>query len=619
MLPNADVTIEIDRKKYGLMLAVQSGQKMWNTSYAKSLANQYYVGEADKASLPPEQEFTMAQDEWHGGIGQKVFSDVTQVYKTDGVDTRIRGVLTLSPLINDAGINFQVVKYLDYEGNLYAICSNFKVYQISGGVPSLVYSGSGTVTDAIVFGGYVLVAVGSSTKYWYSNDTTDLSDWTQATPDESVADYFGKVGTLLWKVNLPNDARYSADPTNAVNPWSTAEYIGDSSSEVTDICDYNGEIHFGKENGLYKIDFNGDLIDLLAPFKFISSSNNFSPLVAWSDLLVFPILNSLYVYNGDYLVNISPSTYMPTVVDYTGFMRAIVADTDWLYVVVDPAGDNNNAVLMACRLETIYGDTDYRWHALEEISGVDAATSAFISTTDSDNAQLWISGYHGASTYYSKYITLPKYSSAPWEDSNYKFCSSGTMETSYFTANFENMDKALFSFMLFADNLSRLHRTVKIEYMFEEDSEWTTLATFFFSAYPYKDTQLPEGTAGKKVKFRLTLSTDDSTETPRVNGYLCTARLSPRPLKRYDFYFKCTDNVPGKDGQPIKFTAGDYLKLFDNLMSRSYPFKIYEYLTGKAAFVTLEAPTPEYMVLKEENNNRAESVMHITALQARIE
>jgi hypothetical protein len=180
------------------------------------------------------------------------------------------------------------------------------------------------------------------------------------------------------------------------------------------------------------------------------------------------------------------------------------------------------------------------------------------------------------------------------------------------------MDKALFSFMLFAENLSRTHRSVKVEYQFEEDSDWTTIGTFFFSAFPYESKQLPEGTAGKKIKFRLTLTTDDADETPRVNGFLCTARLSPRPLKRYDFYFKCTDNVPGKDGQPLSTTAADLIKLFDGLVSQSYPFLMYEYLTGIPVYVTLEPPAPEFMVMSEENDNKNESVMHITALQARI-
>jgi hypothetical protein len=299
----------------------------------------------------------MAQTEWHGGIGQKTFNDTTKVYKTNGIDTRIRGILTLSPKINDAGINSQVVKYIDFGGKLYAVCSDFKIYQITAGVPTLVYEGAGTVTDAIVFDVYLFVAVGGSTKYWYTDDTDDADDWTQATPAESKADLFGKQGIDMWKVILPNDIRQATDPSNAVNPWSTADYAGDASTNVTSVCSFGGEIYFGKEDGLYKIDFEGNLYDLLAPFKLLPSATNFKPLVAWGDKLVFPVLNSLYTYDGTTLQNISPSIYMPTVVDYTGPVGAMACDTDWLYAVVNPAGDND-AVLMACREEVIYGDLD---------------------------------------------------------------------------------------------------------------------------------------------------------------------------------------------------------------------------------------------------------------------
>ena len=739
-LPQFDITFEYDNKKLGLMLGMSNGMKMWRTQYARSLAPQYFIGEANLASLPPEQELALSQIEWHGGFGQRDFTDPRKYLKSNGGDCSVRGIILPAPLVVDAAVagggalDGTPVGMVEFKAGFY-IAAGEKIYKwnTTTNVLDVVWAGvSKTITDIDVHGDYIFVALGGTNKYYFTGlvhkeedgtnavssddatdqttlntllneikadynahrvsttfhdaadstnvvDAADASDldtsktlanqikakfnshrgqsgvhpnydlrhevtsadatnlatgitlaneekadynahlllFEEATPDESKADYFGKNQDLLWKVIKPNEAKSASNPSSDVNPWGTSNNIGDASRDITEVVAYGGEIHFGKEDGLWKIDSDGDITDLLPDFKFVPQSTNFVNMVPWRGFMYLPVGdNTLYEFDGVTPFSVGPSVYSPRDFMFAGRITALAADTEWLYILSKPTGANTKAILLKTRIETIEGDTDYRVHPLEEVD-FSEVKCAFISTLQGDNRRLWFGGTKDSSPKVT-YIVLPKFYSCPWEDSAYQVCQSGSIDTSFFSANFPNTIKALFSFNLFSENLSKGHRTIKIEYQFEGDDDWTVLGTYTES--PTQTKLFRSGVYGKKMQFRPTLETDDVSQIPRITGMLVTARLESSALKVYDFTVRCADQVTLRDGKAKdKKTMAQILKEIDYLKKRGYPFRTYDFLTGEAIDVDFVSPTPELAVIQDEPTGKAEAGIHFTALKARTE
>ena len=90
-----DISLQQDSSavEYGFMLAKKNGAKQWHVGDAPALSPQFFTASASYASLPPEQEMVIAQDEWHANYGlQDTFSGDEKRYRTSyGVDARQKG------------------------------------------------------------------------------------------------------------------------------------------------------------------------------------------------------------------------------------------------------------------------------------------------------------------------------------------------------------------------------------------------------------------------------------------------------------------------------------------------------------------------------------------------
>ena len=99
---NYDCTLEYGSTTIPLMLVTEPTTKLkkFLSYYASPLGQSLQIGEASSANFPPEQELTIEQKEFHGGMGWiSAFKNINnKVYAySDGVDARVRGKLKLSP------------------------------------------------------------------------------------------------------------------------------------------------------------------------------------------------------------------------------------------------------------------------------------------------------------------------------------------------------------------------------------------------------------------------------------------------------------------------------------------------------------------------------------------
>lgn len=618
--PHADVQIEFDSIVLPLMLASQNGHKMWSTRYAPALAAQMFTEAARYAHVPPEQEAIVAQDEWHAGFGEMDYKADKRYAAAAGVDARYKGQLVLGPEVTKVGSAFPYtfpfvfafagtgVKAAKLGTDIYLAASQY-LYKLVSGAWELVQTFAVSITDLHVFGdssgnSYLFIALGGSVKYYW---TADGATFTQATPAESVADYFGTELSALWKAKKPNELKSTKDPTNTVNPWSTATYVGDSYFNVTDLEQYNERLQVGKEDGLYNLDSAGNIYNIL-PIPAYPNSNNFSGMKVFpgDGLLYMPMgENGLEVYDGpnSMFIAISPSIYGARLSDYLGQITALEGDQDWFYVVTSGA----NLILWAVRRETIDGATDWRWHPLATL------THTSVNHMVIQDEKLWMVGTDEVS-----YIIRPTYYIAPQDDSSYRFCASGTILTPYYNFNFADIDKACFSFTLLSSALATGAQTVKVEWQKDADTTWTELngvGSGTFSIIPSQTIYFQANTTGKKIRFRLTFATTANTATPVVLGYVGRGRLKPTKRRLFDFTIRCADKVMLKGGVQSNLLGAYIDTQLHNAEAKVWPVTFYDRRGISWSVGILDINEVE---IEEQEKDKFETGLRVLALECKV-
>lgn len=94
---NYDITFKKGGETYEFMLLKQGNKKMWKITDAPLLPEALITDEALPASIPPEREIQMAQDDWRAGFSQLIFEDDKKYYLSTNCDARFKGKVMLSP------------------------------------------------------------------------------------------------------------------------------------------------------------------------------------------------------------------------------------------------------------------------------------------------------------------------------------------------------------------------------------------------------------------------------------------------------------------------------------------------------------------------------------------
>lgn len=92
-----DITFKKGNETYEFMLLKQDKTKAWKITDAPLLPEALITDEALPASIPPEREIQIAQDDWRAGFSQLIFEDDKKYYLTKNCDARFKGKVILSP------------------------------------------------------------------------------------------------------------------------------------------------------------------------------------------------------------------------------------------------------------------------------------------------------------------------------------------------------------------------------------------------------------------------------------------------------------------------------------------------------------------------------------------
>ena len=228
--------------------------------------------------LDHQAQLRFIQENWIGGHGQYNFTTPDMYFDGEGIDTTQDGCVFLGPLVNEvkeddvSDLDSAVVCFCWFPETSELLCATSgKIYRYNVGDSGAWTAATTTVTGVThleVHNGVCYAACGSSTKYYYSSDG---DTWTQTDLTDGYANRLlsapNAAGTanVLWKFKTPNELSYTTDGRTVAgggSQWSSAAYIGDEATDITNVFLVNDRLCVGKTNGLFHYDSDGGLHSL---------------------------------------------------------------------------------------------------------------------------------------------------------------------------------------------------------------------------------------------------------------------------------------------------------------------------------------------------------------------
>ena len=248
-------------------------------------------------NIEHQAQLKFIQEDWGGGHGQYDFKSLDKYFSGEGIDTTQPGCVFLGPLVyevkenDDTDLDSAVVCFCWHPATSEWLCATAgKIYRYNVGSSGKWHAATTTVagvTHLCVHNAIVYAACGASTKMYYS---ADGDTWTQTDLTDGYAVRLlsspNSAGTanVLWKFKTPNELSSTTDGRTVAgggSQWTSATYVGDESTDITNIFLVNDRLCVGKTNNLFHYDSDGGIHALLADLRQARTTRNFSHVTDW--------------------------------------------------------------------------------------------------------------------------------------------------------------------------------------------------------------------------------------------------------------------------------------------------------------------------------------------------
>ena len=395
------------------------------------------------------------------------------------------------------------------------------------------------VTDLKEFGGIMYAALGSSTKYYYSDDG---NTWTQTDLTDGYAIKFlssyNADGTAVtfWKFKAgatggANQISSTTDGRMVAGggvQWTSAAYIGDTSADITNMFLVNDNLMIGREDNLYNYDSAGGIHPLMDELKLAQSSRNFQYVTNWQTATYFSRGNSLGELSGS--STFAPVGPLEKTIDIgkAGFCTGLASDSNYLYVAMDEG--TNIHIYKSREVRTAKGLV---WQYCPWVFlGTNACTVISVCQHSTTDRRLWF-GY-GTHT---GYVTI---TDNPTADSNARFCPSGWLRMSYFSGHNIYWDK-LFNRLITDTKGCSATETVSPYYRKNTDTSASAL-TAAITTNGVVETDFTSLVSCNKVQFQVNLATGYDTVTPEVLLFRATGVEKPEAIRVHECVYAIGDS-----------------------------------------------------------------------------
>ena len=466
----------------------------------------------------------------------------------------------------NAQVDFGGEHYLSYGNILMKLNGTGTAY-------TYVYNFPTTITDLYIFSvsgtDYLFICIGWSNEYWYTSNGITFTE-----SNLSInAKFMTASGVTLYCADTNSTIQQATNPLNG-GAWGTSKQMGEDAYDIASLATFGGLIYANKTDcKVYYVDSSGNVQALVSASANLAGTNT-TRMFAWREesLLIPYGAQDLLLYDGTTVYNISPTLSANGVSDFAGQVQAIAGDAQWLYIVLD---NSTKIETMKGRWEEVDGETDWRWHTLNEIT-LTNCSSAQISSIY--KKRLWI----GSDTYTECVYYVPvtaKYGGITG-DTNYTYQTGGYLVTPWFHADFPAEKKAWIKLTLkMASTTANIY--YEAHYKKLGDASWTEIdSTNKFKTSPATTRYIPvDGSSNNPTSEYFSLKivgvTNSTATSPRLLGYDLRGVWYPTIRKIIHFQCILEDNVPLLDGTVDDVLASTLKSTIDGANSSNYPRGFY--------------------------------------------
>lgn len=437
-------------------------------------------------------------------------------------------------------------------------------------------------------------------KYYYTSDgtnyfQTNLSDGYA----EKIRGFPNPDGTatVLRKYKKPNEVSNTTDGRTTQDggvAWSNPAYVGDTSTDITNMFLSNDKILIAKENNLFYYDTNGGIHPLMNDIEKMFSANNFKYEAEWQGSTYFSLIQSIKELASDTLDSMSP-TQEALDIGLPGTCVGIVGDKEFLYVAIELP--SSGGVIIYKGRESWIPDKGLRWEWCPwvNLGDVNCDTIAICHHSDTDR-RLWF-GYGN----YAGYVTILDNPTAT--SSGAKFAATGWIRMSYEYGTDPYWDM-IFHTVITETLTCAAGQTVTPKYRKDTDSGNGTALTAAITTNGVVNTKLTAVINCKKIQFELHLATNDDSKTPQVLFFQACGVEKPETLKTYEATYE-VGSTPSVTSKTIRDflrggrTTTSFVKFADLRWGESTDSTTYHW-------VSFEPGYPQEVPLANERRRKPE-------------
>jgi hypothetical protein len=433
-----------------------------------------------------------------------------------------------------------VTKYVGWGTSLF-LTNATSIYEVVSGVAweRVIFA---TISDLCLYNETLYVGRGNSTLWSY---TTDGDTYTQTDLVGANAVKFliapNSAGTLdiLYSAKTPNELYYTTNGKTVADggiALSSVAYIGDTSSNITNLFLHNGQIFIGREDGLYIYDSDGGVTPLLTELELNKSAYNFKYYAQYQGNTYISVLGGIFEISQYNTIQKIDVVSQGDNIDHSIFCTGLTSDTDYLYALLQETGDTNFTTINQVwkgRQQYINDNLEWEWCGIGQKSsttGDEEGLTAYGGTATSQ--YLYYAGNGLVSFFLTKYPLNT--------DSGYIPAVTSYLITSYDYGTDPNFDKVISSIVTETRNCNATNY-ITISYRKDTDTAFTA-CTGNITTNGVVETNLTATVTYNKIQFKITFTTTGVATTPALSFIKVKGYEVPEVKRIHDVYYKAADS-----------------------------------------------------------------------------
>ncbi len=404
------------------------------------------------------------------------------------------------------------------------------------------------ISSLCEFNGVLYVAIGAGAAYYYSTDGEVYTN-TDLASDRAVKFYAGltAAGTsnVLWKGKTPNEIASTTDGRTVAaggQAYSSIVYIGDTSTNLTNIFSIGKDLGIGKTDNFFTYDAGGAVRPRMKELMNARGTDNFKYVLMWGTSVYASLINGTLMEITNY--NNTDQTFD---IDYVGPLD----DNDDIGKIGTVVGLTNDRDCLYCSTlegtayqiykgKMVTDERGTRWGWCSWIYlGTNATEVCFAASHSTTDRRLWF-GYGSGVAY--AIIT-----DNPTTDTAARFCPASVLQISYEYGSNPYWDK-MFQYIITETKGCAAGITITPKYLKDTDTSSTALTAAITTNGVVK-TELAAALSCNRISFELNFATNDSTKTAEISFFRAFGTEKPKVIGRIH---DCTYRIGDMPTQRVK-------------------------------------------------------------------